>query len=64
MPILICPSLVDLAGSTVFDILLDGIMHTSPVHRSFQGLFKPCMSRVLQIVMVPCYSAMLEIFLR
>jgi hypothetical protein len=51
---------VNLAFTTVFDIFLDGIAHTSPVHCSTERFLESGCARVLEAVVVPTYCSVLE----
>ena len=46
-PILVLMPLVDLACTAVFDLFMDGILLTFPVHCSTKSFFKSSVSRVL-----------------
>jgi hypothetical protein len=53
MSILLAVSLVDLARSARFEVSLDGIMHSFPVHHGFHCLFETCVPRVLEVMVIP-----------
>ncbi len=53
VPVLMISSLIYLASLAGLYYLPDSGTHTFPVHRSIQHLFETCMSRVLQIMVVP-----------
>ena len=55
-------SFVDLTFLTLFDIGLDSITHAFPIHRRTKSLLQMCVPRMLQVVVVPFYCMMLEVF--
>ncbi len=52
---------VDLTFMALFDMGVDGAAHPFPVKSRLKSLFKVCGPRVLQVVVVPSYSMILEV---
>ncbi len=45
--------LLFLARSARFNVWLDGIVHTCPVYHGFHCLFKTCVARILEVMVIP-----------
>ena len=56
MTIFLTVSLIYLARSARFDIVLDSIMHTFPVHHRSHHLFEARVPMVVEVMMVPSDS--------
>jgi hypothetical protein len=54
-------ALVDLAFVALFDVGADGAAHPFPVHGRTKSLFKTYSPRMLQVVVIPSYCAVLKI---
>ena len=55
-------SVIDLTFVTLFDMGTDKTAHAFPIHHRMKSLLQTCVSGMLQIVVVPFYCRMLEVF--
>ena len=53
-------SFVNMTYTAVFDMVTDGTSHTFPVHPSMKCFFKSCVSRMLQVLVIPTNCMVLK----